>query len=114
MTERIQGLTAKLIEVDNQIIKLNKYLVQLRQQKSMIEKELIGQLQMNNLNNHQITMNNRKIRMCPECNYTPLTYSFLEEQLNRLFPNSEAKVKAMIKNIKGQREKKTGYVIKIK
>jgi hypothetical protein len=114
MTERIQGLTAKLIEVDNQISKLNKYLAQLRQQKTIIEKELIGQLQINNLNNHQITMNNHKIRMCEECNYTPLTYSFLEEQLNRLFPGSEAKVKAMVKNIKSQRSKKIGYVIKIK
>lgn len=114
MTEKIQSLTSKLIELDNQISKLNKYLGQLRQQKSVIEKELIGQLQMNNLNNHQITFNNRKIRMCNECNYTPLTYTFLEEQLNRLFPGNEGKVKAMIKNIKSQRGKKTGYVIKIK
>jgi hypothetical protein len=114
MTNQIQSLSANLIELDNQINKISKYLSQLRQQKLTIEKQLIGQLQLNNLNNHQITMNNRKIRMCNECNYTPLTYSFLEEQLNRLFPNNNAKVKAMIKNIKSQREKKYGYVIKIK
>lgn len=114
MTQQIQSLSSKLIELDNQIAKVTKYLSQLRQQKAVIEKQLIGQLQINNLNNHQITMNNRKIRMCNECNYTPLTYTFLEEQLNRLFPNSETKVKAMIKNIKAQRGKKMSYVIKIK
>lgn len=114
MTQQIQSLSGKLIELDNQIAKVTKYLSQLRQQKTVIEKQLIGQLQINNLNNHQITMNNRKIRMCNECNYTPLTYTFLEEQLNRLFPNSEVKVKAMIKNIKAQRGKKMSYVIKIK
>jgi hypothetical protein len=114
MTEQIQILSSKLINLDNQIIKLNKHIIQLRQQKALIEKELIGQLQLSKLQNHQITINNKKIRMCNECNYTPLTYKYLEHQLNNLFPNNKEKVNGMIKHIKKQRGKTNTYVLKIK
>lgn len=112
-SKQIQDLSKRLLELNNEISKVNNYLAQLRQQKSNIEKNLVYQMSNNGLTNHQITLGNNKIRVCRDCNYSPLTYKFLEEQLNALFPNNNQKIKEMISYIKNQRTKKYSTGVKI-
>lgn len=111
--QRIKELSSALLSIDEQIMKISEYLSSLRKQRTNVEQLLMGEMRRNNLENHQITLNDKKIRMCNECNYTPLSYKFLEEQLNTLFPGDNVKVKQMVNYIKSKRDKTQCKVIKI-
>lgn len=109
----IQQTTSKLLQLENQISSLNTMISRLREQKSLVEQQLVQQMSQQGLTNHQITLGENKIRVCCECNYTPLSYKFLEEQLNSLFPGNPENIKNMIKYIKNQRGKKYSTGVKI-
>lgn len=111
-TGNIKPLTIKLLQLQNQINQLQNQISQLREQKQNIEQMLIRDLKNNNI--ERINLQNKKLVVCKECNYTPLTYKYLEEQLNSLFPNENSKVKAMIKYMKNNRQKQIVQNIKIK
>lgn len=108
----IKGLTIKLLEVQNRITKLQDEIMKLKQYKNQIELSLINELKRNNIN--QLDLNGRKLVICKDCNYTPLSYKFLEQQLNTIFPNENDKVKAMIKYIKNNRHKQYSQSLKFK
>ena len=111
-TGNIKPLTVKLLQLQNNINQLQNQINQLREQKQQVEQMLINDLRNNNID--RINLQNRKLVICKECNYTPLTYKYLEEQLNSLFPNDISKVKAMIKYMKNNRQKQIVQNIKIK
>lgn len=114
MTSEIKELTNNLINIEKEINKVNEYIYKLRRQKEIFENKLIILLKNNNLDDRKITLNNNKLYVCNECNYTPLSYNFLEEQLNILFPENPDKIKKIIKYIKNNRIKKINQKIKIK
>lgn len=111
-SENIKPLTVKLLKLQNQINILQNQINQLKEQRNQIERLLINDLHRNNID--RINLQNKKLIICNECNYTPLSYKYLEQQLNSLFPNEGPKVKAMIKYMKGNRGKTVNQTIKIK
>ena len=113
MSATIKQLSSTLIEIDNKIAEITMYINHLKQKKQEVENALIMELQRNNLTKHQITFNDKRLRICRECNYTPLSYKFLEQELNKLFPGEPAKIKGMVAHIKAQRQKRYSNCIKI-
>lgn len=107
----INEYSIALLKLESKINELNNTLLQLKEQKKKLEQRLILNLESNNTN--LIKIGKYKIKLAAETNYTPLTYKFVEANLNLMFPNNGEKVNQIIKFIKSNREKQINKCLKI-
>ena len=103
--------TKRYLELQFQIQNLQQQINQLKDAKKQTENNLIHLIQQNNLQKHAITYQGHKVFMKKETSYDTLTFKFLEQCLNKLYPDRE-QVKKIIQFIKTQRGKKPYYCIK--
>ena len=103
--------TKRYLDVVSQIQVLQEQINQLRDMKKQTENNLIYLIQKNNLQKHAITYQGNKVYMKKETSYDSLTFKFLEECLQKLYPD-KSQVTKIIKFIKSQRGKNYYYCIK--
>lgn len=111
--ENIDNYSKLIVSIDNKINEYQHLITQLKQKKNKIELYLLQYFNSNNLDKLKLG-NKLEIVRKYENIYTPLSYKFIEEQMNLLFPNNTEKVKQMIQYIKSNRTKTIQENIKIK
>jgi hypothetical protein len=100
------------LATDLQIEKLTKQLEELRSKKDILEPKIVDNMNAMGLNKTILNIDKYKLNVMSENNYTHLSYTFLEKSLKSIMAGDEAKVKSLITQIKGKRDKKIVYYLK--
>lgn len=99
------------VQLDNQIKIYNDKIKQLRDEKSKITDELIGQAEENNYINSVIQITDGRLKFNTSKVQPPLTFKYIEEILGNTIKDPNA-IETIIKRLKDNRE--TKYVQEIK
>ena len=89
--------------VDNQLKALNEQIHKLREKKTRLNNTILPYVQENNLNNATVQISDGKLKFVNTRVATPLTFRYLEQQLNEVIKNETQVVKIM-EYIKQKRE----------
>jgi hypothetical protein len=91
------------LQLDNQIKELNEKTKELREKRSLLEKNITGYAFSNNLSNSTIQISNDKLKFSNTRIPEPLTFKYLEKTLGEIIKN-ENQVKLIMEHIKQKRE----------
>lgn len=101
--------TKQWIAIDNQLKILNEQQKQLRAQKHLLSARICDN--MDKINSDKMSLNNVIIRKYEKKEYSPLTYTYVENCLNKIIKNREH-VDAILRKIKQERTVKSSFDIK--
>ena len=99
------------IELDNKQKSINNELKNIRDQKKILNTDIIRYVENNNLNNTRVQISDGLLRFLPTKVTPPLTFKIVEECLLNIIDDKE-KVKEIILYIKEQRDVKSYTDIK--
>ena len=102
LIENIQKWTI----VDTQLKKILEKAKECREMKNALSQSVCNYLQENNLQNTKIDITNGQIKIYEKKDYSPLTFSYVEECLGKIIPD-KSHVEYIIKYLKEHREIKT-------
>lgn len=90
------------IELENKIEELNLQMKTLKVQKQLIHEKISNTITKNQWQNKQFHVNNYKLSMVDRKQYSSLTFSYLEEQLQKIIPDNNER-DYLIKYLKNNR-----------
>ena len=101
----------KWVVLDRQIKRSNQQLKESREYKSTITSNICSYMLAQSLQNKKIEISDGYLRYCEKKEYTPLTFTYIENCLTKIINNSE-QVEYIMKYIKDNREVKTSVDIR--
>lgn len=101
--------TKQWIAIDNQLKILNEQQKQLRMQKQILSTRICEN--MGKINSNKMSLNNVIIRKYEKKEYSPLTYTYVENCLGKIIKNKEH-IDAILNKIKQERTIKSSFDIK--
>lgn len=113
MDNNTKILTKQYLELQAATDRLQKQIAELREQRRIIESQLVSSIKANGLQKHAITYQGKRVYLGHETCYDNLSYKFLQDCLMKLF-NDNDKVIKIIKYIKSQRKHTQNYCIRTK
>ena len=96
---------------DNQIKELNEKIKKIKENKTLINDNIISYIKENNLTNANVTLSDGNIKFIDVKQTPALTYKYISECLNECISDEEA-VNNIIKYMKQKREYKSNLEIK--
>ena len=102
MSEIFKERIKKWVSLDNQIRLINEQLKDLRDERSDINKDIIMYVDTNKLSDSTIQLSDGSLKFGQYKNYTPLTFSFMEQCMKEIMP--EDNVCTIIQHIKDKRQ----------
>lgn len=113
INEEFKSFLKNWVIYDNTIKKYNQHIKKLKDQKDILENELLFIIKKNNLEHLKVNIDNSKI-ICNNTSSLPsLSYKFLEESLNEYLQNKEES-KNICSFIKKKRESNKKKSISLK
>ena len=94
------------IELENKIEELNSRMKAFKIQKQIIHEKIADTISENQWQNKQFQVNNCKLSMVDRKQYSSLTFSYLEEQLQKIIPDNNER-DYLIKYLKNNRSIKS-------
>tara|TARA_B100000902_G_C26447458_1_gene499072 strand:- start:40 stop:426 length:387 start_codon:yes stop_codon:yes gene_type:complete len=94
------------LELENKIEELNLRMKTLKLQKQMVHEKIADTIALNQWQNKQFQVNNYKLSMVDKKQYSSLTFSYLEEQLQKIIPDNNER-DYLIKYLKNNRSIKS-------
>ena len=94
------------VELENKIEELNLRMKTLKLQKQMVHEKITDTIAQNQWQNKQFQVNNYKLSMVDKKQYSSLTFSYLEEQLQKIIPDNNER-DYLIKYLKNNRSIKS-------
>lgn len=101
----------KWVEYDNKIDAYNSKIKSLKDEKISLSNKITIHMENNQMNNTIINITGGKIKLVEQSVSVPLTYKFLEENLNQYF-NDSSKTKDIIDFLKQNRNVKKNKFLK--
>lgn len=101
----------KWVAIDNEIKKNNENLRILRENKNNITSNICNYMDLNTIQDKRIEISDGYLKCFEKKEYSPLTYQYIEECLNKIIKNDD-QVKYIIKYLKDNREIKTSKDLK--
>jgi len=92
--------------LDTHIKTANAKIKSIRDEKTALSSEICDYLERTGVSNKKIIIHDGNLKMYEKKEYSPLTFSFLEQHLGNIIPNQE-QVRYIIEYLKEQREVKT-------
>ena len=89
------------VSLDNELRLLNEHVKELRDKRNSINEDIIRYVETNQLNSSTIQLSDGSLKFAMQKAYAPLTYTFLQETLINILPETE--VKKIIEYIKQNR-----------
>ena len=89
------------VSLDNELRLLNEHVKEIRDKRNSINEDIIRYVETNQLNSSTIQLSDGSLKFAMQKAYAPLTYTFLQETLKNILPETE--VKKIIEYIKQNR-----------
>jgi len=110
-SKKFQENIQKWAVLENQIKTVNEKMKVIRENKNKLTDEICEYIKTNNLYEKNIELSDGVLKMYEKKDYSPLTYTYIEESLNKIISNKEH-VEYIIKYLKENRQIKTSSDIK--
>jgi len=110
-SKKFQENIQKWAVLENQIKTVNEKMKVIRDNKNKLTDEICQYIKTNNLYEKNIELSDGVLKMYEKKDYSPLTYTYIEESLNKIISNKEH-VEYIIKYLKENRQIKTSSDIK--
>jgi hypothetical protein len=101
----------KWVSIDNHLQIIDAKKKELRLEKMRINKELVDYFEKNDTMQNRVMISDGDIRVSERKEYSPLTFTFIEESLSKIIKNKEM-VEKIIQHLKNDREIKIVNEIK--
>ena len=98
------------VNLDNKLRDLTENVKELREKRNHVNDNIIRYIELNNLTESTIQLSDGSIRFPIQKSYAPLTYTFLQETLKDILPESQ--VTSIINYIKQKRGIQSNTAIK--
>jgi hypothetical protein len=94
------------VALDSQLKIINEKTRIMRETKHTLTQRINEYVDANQMRDRKVEISDGSLRFCEKKEYAPLTYSYIQESLNKLIPNPEH-VDRIIQHLKENREVKT-------
>lgn len=101
----------KWVAIDSQIKLYTENLKKIRENKNTLTSEICNYMDTNSIQNKRIEISDGYLRYAEKKEYSPLTYNYIEECLNKIIDDKEH-VEFIIGYLKNNRQIKTSYEIR--
>jgi len=110
-SKKFQENIQKWVVLENQIKTVNEKMKVIRENKNKLTEEICEYIKTNNIYEKNIELSDGVIKMYEKKDYSPLTYTYIEDSLNKIISNKEH-VEYIIKYLKENRQIKVSSDIK--